>query len=118
MNYDQYVREWHTRYESFARTVAAILQSAVDASQQSFRLQQIKFRAKYPTSLKRKLTERGLLQSDAIEDELKDLAGCRLIFYTNTDVDQFLQSRLIFENFSVDFDGSRFHHSVGKTRSA
>jgi ppGpp synthetase/RelA/SpoT-type nucleotidyltranferase len=118
MNYDQYVREWHARYESFARMVAAILQSAVDASQQNFRLQQIKFRAKDPTSLKRKLTERGLLQSDAIEGELKDLAGCRLVFYTNTDVDQFLQSRLIFENFSVDFDGSRFHHSVGKTRSA
>src|SRR5262245_62478591 len=98
MNYDQFVQAGHQRYELFAKTVAAILQAAIDAHPQDFRLQQIRFRAKDPKSLKRKLTERGLLASDAIEDELKDLAGCRLIFYTNTDVDRFLSSRLIFDN--------------------
>ena len=118
MNYDQFVQAGCQRYELFARTVAAILQAAIDVHPQDFRLQQIKFRAKDPDSLKRKLTERGLLASHAIEDELKDLAGFRLIFYTNTDIDCFLNSRLIFENFMVDFDGSKIHHAVGKERSA
>src|SRR4051794_27249068 len=118
MNYDQYVQEGYLQYELFARIVAAILQSAIDDSAQDFRLQQIKFRAKGNDSLRRKLEERALLESQAIESELKDLAGCRLVFYTNTDIDRFLNSRLIFENFKVDFDGSKIHHAVGKDRPA
>ena len=118
MNYDQFIRDEYSRYELFANTVADVLQAAIGAQPRDFRLQQIKSRAKDPKSLKRKLTERGLLQSEAIENDLKDLAGCRLIFYTNTDVDRFLASRLIFENFAVDFDGSKIHHAVGKERSA
>lgn len=118
MNYDQFVREERPHYEMFARTVAEILQAAVDAKPRDFRLQQIKFRAKGSISLKRKLNERGLIDSDAIETDLKDLAGCRLVFYTNTDVDRFLSSRLIFENFAVDFDGSKIHHAVGRDRPA
>jgi ppGpp synthetase/RelA/SpoT-type nucleotidyltranferase len=58
------------------------------------------------------------LESQTIETELKDLAGCRLFFYTNTDVDRFLNSRLISENFKIDFDGSKIHHAVGKDRPA
>jgi len=118
MNYDEYVREGHLRYEEFARTVAAILRAAIDASGQDFHLQQISFRAKSKSSLHRKLAERALSESQSIEIELKDLAGCRLVFYTNTDVDRFLSSRLIFENFKVDFDGSKIHHAVGSDRPA
>jgi ppGpp synthetase/RelA/SpoT-type nucleotidyltranferase len=118
MNHGEYIRDGRPRYELFARTVVRILQAAIDAGPQAFRLQQITHRAKDPVSLKRKLTERGLLDSNSIEEELKDLAGCRLIFYTNTDVDRFLNSRLIFENFVVDFDGSKIHHAVGTERSA
>src|SRR3569833_1147831 len=99
MNYKEYVGEGHSRYEEFARTVAAVLRAAIDDSGQDFHLQQISFRAKSKDSLQRKLTERGLLESPSIETELKDLAGCRLVFYTNTDIDRFLSSRLIFENF-------------------
>jgi ppGpp synthetase/RelA/SpoT-type nucleotidyltranferase len=118
MNYNEFTRTGHARYELFAKTVAGILQAAIEAHSQDFRLQLIKSRAKEPKSLKRKLTERGLMESGAIEDELKDLAGCRLVFYTNTDVDRFLSSRLIFDNFNVDFDGSKFHHAVGTERTA
>lgn len=89
MNYDEYVREGHLQYEAFARTVAAIVQAAIDDSPQDFRLQLITFRAKSNDSLQRKLKERDLLSSQAIETELKDLAGCRLVFYTNTDIDRF-----------------------------
>jgi ppGpp synthetase/RelA/SpoT-type nucleotidyltranferase len=118
MNYDEFTRDGRQRYQLFAKTVAGILQSAIDAGPQEFRLQQITYRAKDPISMKRKLAERDLSECDSIERELKDLAGCRLIFYTNTDVDRFLNSRLIFENFVVDFDGSKFHHAVGTERSA
>jgi ppGpp synthetase/RelA/SpoT-type nucleotidyltranferase len=118
MNYDEYVREGYLRYEEFARTVAAILQAAVDDSGQDFYLQQTSFRAKSKSSLHRKLAERGLFDSQSIETELKDLAGCRLVFYTNTEIDRFLNSRLIFENFKVDFDGSKIHHAVGSDRPA
>ena len=118
MNYDEYVREGHFRYEEFARTVAAILRAAIGDSGQDFSLQQISFRAKSKSSLQRKLAERGLSDSQSIETELKDLAGCRLVFYTNSDIDRFLNSRLIFENFKVDFDGSKIHHAVGSDRPA
>lgn len=118
MNYDEYVREGHLLYESFAETAAAILRAAIDDSGQDFRVQQISFRAKSRTSLRRKLTERGLLGSTVIETELKDLAGCRIVFYTNTDIDRYLNARLIFENFKVDFDGSKIHHAVGTDRPA
>jgi ppGpp synthetase/RelA/SpoT-type nucleotidyltranferase len=118
VNYDEYIREGHRAYEGFARTVAEILRAAIDDSGKDFRVQLITSRAKSDTSLRRKLTERGLLQSRSIETELKDLAGCRLVFYTNTDVDRFLNSRLIFENFKVDFDSSKIHHAVGTDRPA
>jgi ppGpp synthetase/RelA/SpoT-type nucleotidyltranferase len=116
MNYDEYVREGHFQYEAFARAVATILQTAIDDSREDFHLQQISSRAKSKISLHRKLNERGLSKLQTIETELKDLAGCRLVFYTNTDVDRFLNSQLIFENFKVDFDGSKFHHALGKDR--
>jgi hypothetical protein len=67
MNYDQFVREERSRYELFAETVAAILQSAISTEPRDFRLQQITQRAKDPASLERKLTERGLLESNSIE---------------------------------------------------
>src|SRR5262245_25643734 len=107
MNYNEYIREGRRQYEMFARTVAEILRAAIDDSGKDFRVQLITSRAKSDTSLHRKLTERGLLESQSIEAELKDLAGCRLVFYTNTDVDRFLNSRLVFENFKIDFDGSK-----------
>jgi ppGpp synthetase/RelA/SpoT-type nucleotidyltranferase len=117
MNFEEFVRDGRPRYDLFAKTIASVLRAAIGAEPQGFRLQQITSRAKDPLSLRRKLTERGLLESGSIEQELKDLAGCRLVFYTNTDVDRFLDSRIIFKNFVVDFDGTKIHHSVGVDRS-
>ena len=80
MNHDEFVREARARYDLFAKTVVSILRAAIDAVPQEFRLQQITSRAKDPISLMRKLAERELAESNSIEQELKDLAGCRLIF--------------------------------------
>ena len=117
MNFEEFARDGHSRYDLLAKTTASVLRAAIEAEPRGFSLQQITSRAKDPLSLKRKLTERGLLESGSIELELKDLAGCRLVFYTNTDVDRFLESRIIFKNFVVHFDGTRIHHSVGVDRS-
>ena len=67
----------------------------------------VQCRAKSAASLKPKLQERGLFESEFIETEVKDLAGARLIFYTNTDVDRFLNSRLIPDTFEIDRDATR-----------
>jgi ppGpp synthetase/RelA/SpoT-type nucleotidyltranferase len=48
--------------------------------------------------------------SSSIQDEIEDLAGVRLIFYSNANVDRFLNSRLIPENFEVDRDQTRIHY--------
>ena len=40
------------------------------------------------------------------------MAGCRLIFYTNSDVTRFLQSGIIQDNFEVDWDRTKIHHPV------
>jgi len=110
MNFDEYEKKYQTRYAEFASVVRDILKKAIDGAEGVPRPQSIQYRAKEASHLKPKLGARGLLSSSSIEDEIKDLAGTRLIFYTNTDVDRFLNSRLIPENFEVDWDQTRIHH--------
>jgi ppGpp synthetase/RelA/SpoT-type nucleotidyltranferase len=110
MNFDEYERKYQTRYAEFASLVRDILENAIDGAEGVPRPQSIQCRPKEASHLKPKLEARGLLGSSSIEDEIKDLAGTRLIFYTNTDVDRFINSRLIPENFEVDWDQTRIHY--------
>jgi ppGpp synthetase/RelA/SpoT-type nucleotidyltranferase len=110
MNFDEYEKKYQTRYAEFASVVRDILKKAIDGAEGVPRPQSIQYRAKEASHLKPKLRARGSLESSCIEDEIKDLAGVRLIFYTNTDVDRFLNSRLIPENFEVHWDQTRIHH--------
>jgi ppGpp synthetase/RelA/SpoT-type nucleotidyltranferase len=82
------------------------------AHPQTFRLQQVQQRAKNPESLRKKLEDRGILTTASLEDDIKDLAGCRLIFYTNADISRFLQSAIIYDNFEVNWDRTKIHHPV------
>src|ERR1700730_775824 len=104
MNFDGYEKKYQTLYGGFARTVRDILEKAINGEDGIPRPQSIQWRAKEASHLKPKLEARGLLDSLSIEDEIKDLAGVRLIFYTNTDADSFLNSRLIPVNFEVHWD--------------
>jgi hypothetical protein len=61
--------------------------------------QSIQFRAKEVTSLRRRLEEANKLDTQTLERDRRDLAGARLVFYTNNDVERFLGSGLIRENF-------------------
>ncbi|MBK8361724.1 MAG: RelA/SpoT domain-containing protein [Comamonadaceae bacterium] len=111
MNLAQYVAGQQGQYKDFAELVEGMLEVSIRGNRQ-LRLQQVQSRAKNPASLKGKLEKVGLLESNAIEDEIKDLAGCRLIFYTNSDVAAFLSSGILQEHFNVDWERTKFHHPV------
>ncbi len=110
MKFDDYKKTYVSTYTEFAEIVRFLLKDAITKTQGLPRLQSTKARGKEVTSLKLKLEERGLLASERIESEIKDLAGVRLIFYTNTDVDRFLGSGLIPDIFDVDWKETRIHH--------
>ena len=119
MNLEEYKRTGRARYEKLAEIVAELLKRAITA-ESGYRLQQIQHRAKTVESLSRRLEQIGHFDSDEIEASRKDLAGCRIIFYTNNDVSRFAGSGPIRELFDVDWDRSKFHqpalgqHSVGQ----
>lgn len=100
MDIEEFEREGRSAYAALATTVAAILMAAIGA-EGGYRLQQVKERAKQPASLRKKLEERGITATTTIENDIKDLAGCRVIFYTNSDVTRFINSGIIEQNFEV-----------------
>lgn len=112
MTLDEYLQQQGT-YAEFAATVIHIIGAGLSLHPGVPRPLTSQSRAKDAVSLRAKLCERELLVSRDIETEIKDLAGCRLIFYTNSDADRFLQSRIVFDNFVVDWDNTKIHHAVG-----
>ena len=112
MDFETYSRSKRSDYADLADTVASILRAAIAAHPVPFRLQLVQSRAKDPDSLKKKLEHRAQLATTTLEQEIKDLAGCRLIFYSNADVTRFQQSGIIRDNFDVDWDRTKIHHPV------
>jgi ppGpp synthetase/RelA/SpoT-type nucleotidyltranferase len=100
MDFEGYERKGQAEYAAFAATVAAILTAAINA-EEGYRLQQVKDRAKQPDSLCKKLLQRGIAATTTLEGDIKDLAGCRIIFYTNSDVTRLINSGIIHQNFDV-----------------
>jgi ppGpp synthetase/RelA/SpoT-type nucleotidyltranferase len=109
MKFEDYESEHIALYREFCHTVRDILEKAIAAAGLP-RPQSMQCREKDPKKLKARLEELGALESDSIETLRRDLAGARVIFYTDTDVDRFIGSRLIFKNFEVDEDGIKIHH--------
>ncbi len=109
MNLTEYEAKYRVTYCAFAKWVKDRLTEAISDSPFATRLHAAQARAKTPESVKRKLMDRNLLDSDQIEEELKDLAGVRLIFYTNTDKIRFVRSQLIDDNLKVDLNKTRHH---------
>jgi ppGpp synthetase/RelA/SpoT-type nucleotidyltranferase len=116
MNFDEYERKRRPDFKAFAEAIAVILEAAIKADP-AYRLQQIQRREKSPTSLKAKLAKFNASDSDKIEDVVKDLAACRVIFYTNADVKRFLSSDILRSNFIIDWDRTKVHHPVPGTES-
>lgn len=118
MNFEEYEKDKYLEYQNFASMVAAVLEAALKSSGDEFCLWEIQKRAKGSSSLRKKLLDRKLLEHLNIENEIKDLAGCRLIFYSNDDVDKFISSGIVKENFDVDWNESRIHHPVEENQDA
>lgn len=95
MNLEEYERKFFNLYAEFADTVRFILEKALDAASALPQPQSVQCRAKDPKRLRARLEESGIASSNTLEQDRRDLAGARLIFYTNNDVERFLQSRLI-----------------------
>lgn len=108
MDITTYATEGKQRYKELADTVAAILRAAIDRSGK-MRLQEIQRRAKDVESLRKKISK---LDNPSVDVELavKDLGGCRLVFYTNSDVTSFLNAGIIQDNFEVDWDRTKIHY--------
>ncbi|HXK28359.1 MAG TPA: RelA/SpoT domain-containing protein [Candidatus Binatia bacterium] len=121
MRLDEYERASKQVYEDFAKFIGTSLREALLAHDQ-IRLQHVQHRSKSLKSLRQKLAKVGVTQDEAhIESKIKDLAGCRLVFYTNSDVSRFLQSGIINEVFEIDWERTKFHYpteiSSGQFRS-
>ena len=117
MNLEEYKRSGRARYEKLATITAELLERAI-TDEGGYRLQQIQPRAKTVESLSRRLEHIGQLGTDEIEAHRKDLAGCRIVFYTNNDVGRFVTSGLLQELFDIDWDRSKFHQPGPDQRSA
>ena len=59
--------------------------------------------------MRARLKQAGAIESEEIETVRKDLAGCRIVFYTNNDVNRFATSGLLGDLFEIDWDRSKFH---------
>jgi ppGpp synthetase/RelA/SpoT-type nucleotidyltranferase len=100
MDLAEYERQGRSEYAAFASIIAAILRAAIDA-EEGYRLHLVTDRAKTVKSLREKLEKNGKEATTILEAEIKDLAGCRIIFYTNDDVTRFIHSGIIDQNFDV-----------------
>lgn len=116
MDFEDYQREGQTAYARLADTVARIL-SVVLKSIPEIRVQQIQSRAKSVESLRTKLGDRGAAEGDDVEAIVKDLAGCRIVCYTNADVARLVSSQIISDNFEVDWDRTKFHYPPSEPTS-
>lgn len=114
MRFNEYEKKYQKLYAEFAGLIRKLAKEAMSKTAELPKLQSSKSRAKEPQSLKDKLKKNKKLRSKNVENEVRDLAGIRLIFYTNTDVDTFLASRLIPENFEVHWEYTRIHHPIAE----
>ena len=118
MNIQEYIEAKRHIYSELAECVAKILRSAILNSGLIDGVQHIQHRGKGVASLKQKLNKQNKYHSDTIEDEIKDLAGCRLIFYHNDDLNTFLKSHIVSENFDVHWEHSKIHYPDSDAQSA
>lgn len=111
MNFENYRLDGRGRYIELVGATRSILAAAIRA--QGMAPYAITGRAKDLDSLKKKLEDRGIDPASEIDEQIKDLAGCRIVFLTNTQVQGFLQSGILHDNFDVI--DVNVHHAVPGT---
>lgn len=113
MNFDDYRLRDRAKYAAFVDRILQILAAAIKA--QGMSPHAITGRAKDSDSLEKKLQDRSIDPASAIEEQIKDLAGARVIFLTNAQVQRFLGAGVIHDNFEVS--SVNVHHSVPGTEN-
>lgn len=113
MNFDEYRLGERDRYIDLVEAIRSILAAALKAHNMTPHA--ITGRAKDSVSLENKLASRGIDLKSAIDEQIKDLAGCRVVFLTNAQVQAFLQSGILHDNFEVI--DVNVHHAVPGTTS-
>lgn len=94
---DKLLTEYRDKYElyaDFAEKTASILEQVL--KENCYKYQPVSHRAKKPSSADARFVEK---KCKALED-LKDLAGCRVIFYLGSDIETFI--RKVYETFGDD----------------
>jgi len=109
MDIEKYKTSGRELYSDFAAVIADLLTKIIKA-EKSYRLQGVAYRAKDIPSLTDRLEEKDQLDVLDIAAVRKDLAGCRVIFYTDRDVTEFLNSGLLHANFDIETDRVKVHH--------
>lgn len=84
-------------YEDFAQDIKNILETIL--IENDFMYQHIPYRVKDTESLEKKLKKNENLKKIKNVFEVKDLAGCRVIFYLNSDIEKFAHN--IYREFDV-----------------
>ena len=113
MDFEEYRLTGRAGYAALVEAIRQILAAAVKA--QDMIPHAIAGRAKDPDSLEKKLKKRRIDPKSAIDEQIKDLAGIRIVFLTNAQVQRFLSSGIIHNNFEVV--SVNVHHSVPGTES-
>ncbi len=114
MNFEDYRLGERNRYVEFVDAVRHILNASVKAA--GMKPHAITGRAKDVISLEKKLRDNDIPLDGAIDEALKDLAGVRIVFLTNREVDAFRGSGIISDNFDVL--NVNEHHPVPGTETA
>jgi ppGpp synthetase/RelA/SpoT-type nucleotidyltranferase len=109
---NEYENRLRPTYEAFAGVVRFILERAISVDSRIPRPQAVQSRAKEVKSLRRQLEQSNKLDTQTLELDRRDLAGARLVFYTNNDVDLFVASRVIRDNFDIEEDSTKVHHPL------
>lgn len=113
MNLKEYKKKRST-YKRFAKYIEKKLVKIIKVSNKNgstYHLHHVQSRAKEIDSLTTKLQKPKYAgQVNKIEKIINDLAGCRIIFLNNDDVNTFLSSRIIRNNFVVSEERSKLHY--------
>jgi ppGpp synthetase/RelA/SpoT-type nucleotidyltranferase len=102
-------------YGRYAEAVRGILLASL-AQCPGIKHQEVQARAKGVASLAKKLGENA--GTEDVQSAVKDLAGVRIVLYTDSDVDRLENQRLLSDNFDVDWDLTKIHYPVGKGMEA
>jgi ppGpp synthetase/RelA/SpoT-type nucleotidyltranferase len=105
MTLDEYEQTGKALYAAFADTVESILRAALKANG-SVRFQAIQKRAKDISEVRKKLNGANA----NIEASVKDLAGARIVVYSNSEVARLNQSEILRDNFEIDWERTKFHY--------